>query len=463
MCRVIEFIPLYSNPANVWISFRMTHFNNVLVFFLLLAVPASGSCLPSIDVTGVSWDEVGKLRGKLDGTSWWIQLGTYLFSPDLPAVGDCHPDPDIRHYYLAQGARLPEFLAKNRVGRGDGYHVLYLPGGYPSRPDEGLGPYECRQYVHRRVFPVVSGFMAAVPWLGTDREVKTGISDPEVQLLVDQLDTTRFMSTVQDLVDFGSRNTTWAGSSVEVARDYIVGRFQSQGMITTTPGFDVFGVGAFNVTGILEGSTRPDEFLVVGAHYDSLPPTGSAPGAEDNASGTAGLIEIARVLSSIQPQRSVRFVAFSGEEQGLFGSQDFVDQLLPGEIASFSGAIIMDMISFTADAQLDVLLETRIFAAGLLNDMAQAAADFTSLTVFQSFNPFGSDHIPFLNHPDELHAVLAIENDWDVYPGYHQAADTIEKLTPEQGIEILRMNLAAMLRLANPDPVDNSTRNWFFY
>ncbi len=439
----------------------IAHFAHAMVFLLAVGIPASVPPLPSMDVSGMADDDLCRLRCRLDATSWWIQLGTRLYSPAMQPLEGGPVDPDIRHYYVAQGLTLPKSLAGNRVGSRHGYHILHLPVGYRSLRGEGSDQAQCRHHVHGRVYPVTSGFMAAVPVMEKNRDIKTGIGDPLVQQLVDQLDSSRFIRTIEDLVDFGSRNTTWSGSSVDAARDFIAGEFQSMGLVTSTPTFSVMGVGAFNVVGVLGGSTRPDEFLVVGAHYDSLPETGPAPGAEDNASGTAGVIELARVLVSAQPQRSIWFVAFSGEEQGLWGSQDFVDGFSPGEIAMFKGALIMDMISYTADTRLDVLLESQNFAAGLVNDLAQAAADFTSLTVFQSFNPFGSDHVPFLD--DNLPAVLAIENDWDSYPGYHQSTDTVDQLTPEQGIEILRMNMAALARLANPDPVRTPVGPWLIY
>ncbi len=90
----------------------------------------------------------------------------------------------------------------------------------------------------------------------------------------------------------------------------------------------------YNVTAELAGNVHPDSVNIVGAHYDDIVtnanPLNTAPGADDNASGVAGLIEVARIMKSAnyKPSISIRFVAFSMEELGLMGSSDFADKLI---------------------------------------------------------------------------------------------------------------------------------------
>ena len=116
-------------------------------------------------------------------------------------------------------------------------------------------------------------------------------------------------------------------------------------------------VPAYNVIGVLEGSdpVLKNENIVIGAHYDHLGRGGSGSlaarpgeihhGADDNASGTAGLLELARVFSAQRPRvkRTVIFIAFGGEEEGLLGSSYYVDHpLVP--LANTVAMINMDMI-----------------------------------------------------------------------------------------------------------------------
>jgi hypothetical protein len=120
---------------------------------------------------------------------------------------------------------------------------------------------------------------------------------------------------------------------------------------------------SFNVIGILPGSDLKDETIVIGAHYDHLGRGGEgslAPregdihhGADDNASGVAGLIELARMLSSQspKPRRTIVFIAFSGEEEGLIGSNYYVNHpIVP--LANTVAMINMDMIGRLRDKKL---------------------------------------------------------------------------------------------------------------
>jgi aminopeptidase YwaD len=123
---------------------------------------------------------------------------------------------------------------------------------------------------------------------------------------------------------------------------------------------------SFNVVGILPG-TDPKlkgEAIVIGAHYDHLglggegsgslsARTGIHHGADDNASGVAGLIELAQMLSSQKPRRTIVFIAFSGEEEGLIGSSYYVNHpIVP--LTSTIAMINMDMIGRLKDRNLIV-------------------------------------------------------------------------------------------------------------
>ncbi|HEY0762064.1 MAG TPA: M20/M25/M40 family metallo-hydrolase [Pyrinomonadaceae bacterium] len=126
-------------------------------------------------------------------------------------------------------------------------------------------------------------------------------------------------------------------------------------------------VPAYNVVGVLEGSdpVLKNEYIVIGAHYDHLGRGGEgslAPssgeihhGADDNASGTAGMIELARIFSAQKQRlkRSLIFIGFSGEEEGLLGSNYYVNHpLVP--LANTVAMINMDMIGRMRDRKLSI-------------------------------------------------------------------------------------------------------------
>ena len=126
-------------------------------------------------------------------------------------------------------------------------------------------------------------------------------------------------------------------------------------------------VPAYNVVGVLEGSDPllKQEVIIIGAHYDhlgrggegsgSLAPTSGEihHGADDNASGTAGVLELARLFTAQKPKRTIVFMAFGGEEEGLLGSNYYVNHpLLP--LANTVAMINMDMIGRMKDRRLSV-------------------------------------------------------------------------------------------------------------
>jgi hypothetical protein len=100
-----------------------------------------------------------------------------------------------------------------------------------------------------------------------------------------------------------------------------------------------------NVTGVLPGTVCPDTSFVLGAHYDA---GGGSPGADDNASGVAGMLEAARVLSSQSFPASIEFVAFSFEEDGLVGSELMATKSRDAG-RDLVGTLALDMIGYVSD------------------------------------------------------------------------------------------------------------------
>jgi hypothetical protein len=116
--------------------------------------------------------------------------------------------------------------------------------------------------------------------------------------------------------DIGERNV-WHPAALNDAASYIESEWIRQGYAVSRLGYEVSGVHCANLEVSRNGNARGREILLVGAHYDSV--VGS-PGANDNASGVAALLEISRVFAAIEPAMTVRFVAFVNEEPPFFMS-----------------------------------------------------------------------------------------------------------------------------------------------
>lgn len=232
----------------------------------------------------------------------------------------------------------------------------------------------------------------------------------------------------------------WQGSGSlgnQEARLYLSDTLASMGLSTSLQGT------YSNVVAELPGATTPQTIYIIGAHYDHI--SGDRPGGDDNASGVAALLEAARVLSQYRFESTIRFVAFNAEEDGLLGSNDYVQQVVKGGgptvVEQIAGMLSLDMLLMPSwyepqydtkdQGRIDLDLGTRPITA--CRQWAQAfiasAADYVPGIVVESYETTwgGSDHVPLAN--EGLPAILVIENTaseiWGGHanPFYHTSND----------------------------------------
>ena len=114
--------------------------------------------------------------------------------------------------------------------------------------------------------------------------------------------------------EIGERNL-WRYGELQKSADYIAGVWEASSYQTERQAFKVNGLEVHNLVVQLTGKGRADQILVIGAHYDSVP---GCPGANDNGTGVAALLEMARLIAGLRLQCTVRFVAFVNEEPPFF-------------------------------------------------------------------------------------------------------------------------------------------------
>lgn len=165
--------------------------------------------------------------------------------------------------------------------------------------------------------------------------------------IVDQVSQANYIHYLEDLLythEGDSRGLPPYDGQHDAARDNIETFFLDLDLDTTLDPFqyspfpprDTF----YNVVAVKEGLVRPDEIYVCGAHYDSVD---QSPGADDNGSGVAAVMEAARVLSQYDFEATIIFIAFDREEQFMVGSQAWVAEHVGDDIR---GALCLDMIAF---------------------------------------------------------------------------------------------------------------------
>jgi len=209
------------------------------------------------------------------------------------------------------------------------------------------------------------------------------------------------------------------------------------------------------------------ETVVIGAHYDSVNwrenlPTGmkNAPGIDDNGSGTAAILLIAKALREHDSKRSILLVGFQAEEEGLLGSKAFVPEVLKSkEYGTLKFALIADEIAFPGrkDQGLDrkAIFETHEKVPGwkaIVDTAAHNVEDLQGSIAGFEVNPhgFGSDHMSFIDHV--VPAMLLIERDdeWRADARGHSSDDTFDDLSMDFGASMARLLFRTGLALANP-------------
>jgi hypothetical protein len=200
-------------------------------------------------------------------------------------------------------------------------------------------------------------------------------------------------------------------------------------------------IAVYNTVGEIRGSEKPDEFVIVGAHLDSWD---LAQGTTDNGTGTSVVLETARILakSGVKPRRTIRFVLFTGEEQGLHGSKAYVQQH-KDELARVSLCLVHD----TGTGKVIGLgLQGREVVKPILEPELASLKDLG----FKEINlrgMGGSDHASF-----EQAGVpgFAFQQDFSEYRfTHHSQSDTLDKAREADLVQGAQVMAVTALRVAN--------------
>lgn len=297
-------------------------------------------------------------------------------------------------------------------------------------------------------------FLAVILWR-VDTEAEPA---PQILSLADQVSTVHLEATIRRLEAFGTRYTF--SDSVRAAAYWLIEQFE-------TVGYTDVQLDTFHLNGKLQGNivvTKPgrmrsEEEVVLGAHYDSIvlgnaDPLMVAPGANDNATGVAAVLETGRLLRDVSLDRSVRFILFAAEEVGLHGSADYVGK------AKIRGDTIrlmlnLDQIGRNSERFKGTMLVLTSPAYVTLGQaLAQTVKEYGGLTPLrldgrgdvEAWNCGCSDHQNFLDagYP----AVLFSEHDPISYPYGHTVFDRIEHVDLNLVAGVTKAALATVVTAA---------------
>ena len=280
---------------------------------------------------------------------------------------------------------------------------------------------------------------------------------PLVQDMVNSLTNTKIQAHWNDVVT--STSTRYSTSSgCQTAAQAVFNKLQSYNL---NPVFQNHTSGhAPNVIGTRVGAVYPDRVYIVIGHLDDFPSSGPAPGADDNASGSSLVTMLGDVMSCYAFTNTIKFIAVTGEEFGLFGSTYYADDALArGE--NIQGVLNGDMIGWEGDGSpapenLDLDYNSASQWLGLL--FAQCAQDYGTGCVVDAFSCpslTASDHAPFW--ANGWSAVCGITDNEGYcghggnYPFYHTSNDTIPNCgDPSFYYGAARAYIATLGHLADP-------------
>ena len=267
----------------------------------------------------------------------------------------------------------------------------------------------------------------------------------DVKSVVSEVSVPRIYSYEKTLFDFDSKFVTQPGNKLAAA--FLFDRYKSFGYEPEYQRFEYRLRGGqsgqtANVVATLTGTTNPELVYVVSSHYDSVV---VGPGADDDSSGTAALLETARVLARHPLPATVIFASFTGEEAGLFGSREFVRRAVDGGL-KVVGALNNDMIGWANDERLD---NTIRYSNGGIRDIQHAAAmQFSSLITYDALYYKNTDAAAYYEAYGDIVGGIG---SYPVLgnPHYHQSHDLLEGINHQLVAEVAKTTAATVMLLAS--------------
>jgi len=282
--------------------------------------------------------------------------------------------------------------------------------------------------------------------------------DPLIQGMIDQVSTDQIYAYDRGLageipvwVDDGwytitTRNTN-SGTPIQKTTSY-VGQHMSTDLGLGVEYYQWNNSTNPDVIGEIPGLTNPENIFIIGAHIDDVNGT---PGADDNASGSVATLLAADILSQYQWGCTLRFAFWTGEEQGLLGSDAYAQHVYnSGE--NILGYLNLDMIAWnTPNSPASIYLGYRssvpksLVLANLFSDVVDAYNINLQPVIGTSYDG-SSDHTSFLDRG--YPAILAIEGNDDFNPYYHSAQDTPANTDPIYFTDFVKASIATYAHMS---------------
>lgn len=285
-----------------------------------------------------------------------------------------------------------------------------------------------------------------------------GTYNPFIGEIISMIDESLMETKLVRMQDFETRYSYT--DSCRAAERFVYRKFQTFGLDAEFFPYNYSGNTWRNVIGTQTGISDPDKVYVICGHLDSITyddPWNWAPGADDNASGSSAVLLAAELLSIFEFDFTIKYILFTGEEQGLHGSYYWVKDVNSGGM-DIRGAINLDMIAYK-DNNLNDLEFYSDGGSGsntIADLMVENASLYSDATGYKIIDPgmWGSDHYYFwyYGYP----AILGIERATDHWnPFYHSPGDIVSNCDMDLLAAATKTSIATLIQLASPDTTNN--------
>jgi hypothetical protein len=273
------------------------------------------------------------------------------------------------------------------------------------------------------------------------------VSDPFIQSVVDQVSYDTLQSRLLTLESFGRKQV--GDTALDWTAQWLMNEYASYGYsdIQTDP-FIVFGVTTYNIIVTKPGILFPDQYVIIDGHYD----TKTGPGVNDNGSGVAIILEIARLMQNIPTKYSIRFINFSAEEYGMIGSSNYVNNVVIPQNMDIRLVFNIDEVGGVAGMVNDVVVCERDESLPAFNNAESWAFTDTLATlseIYSNLTPtisyaYGSDYVPFQANGEIITGIF--EDNYSPYA--HTINDTYANLDMDYVFEMAKLSVAAAMYFA---------------
>jgi len=268
--------------------------------------------------------------------------------------------------------------------------------------------------------------------------------DPFYQQIVNQVSYDSIYAHLQNLESFGVKEP--GTTALENTRNWIHDKLVSYGYSDIV--YHNFTYNSYTLQNIITtkpGTDQPDVYLILDGHYDTI----TGPGVNDNGSGTAILLEVARLLSGVECGISIKFINFSAEEEGLIGSNAYVNNVVVPQNMNIRLVLNIDEVGGVAGMVNNTITCERdegnppgnnAASAAFTDTLANLTQTYTSLST-QIAHAYGSDYMPF---EDAGYVITGFyEANESPYP--HTPNDVLANMDPAYATEVAKAAVAATL------------------